>query len=299
MYLLTFRTLARVLNLAYLRLGYGPKYWIWRHFSKMYRARRSAIGINFWKIKFCGKIIKMPLDYNSLDLEWDTALSILGHECEIKSTYERLITSDGKPDVFIDIGANYGTHSILYLMHGVKTITFEPIPVCHDYFLRACSLNRLQPDLRRLALGNKKGSVIMAFPEKETWCASFITGWTGPPDKEENLHHIEVPISKLAEEIENEISFGDQILIKIDVEGAELEVLKGSVEMIAAHNPLILFESSRREFERKAVYELLTTLGYEVFSLPFVDLVNQEPIPRDLFAMIEETNFLARRRSLS
>ncbi|CAA9891487.1 conserved hypothetical protein [Candidatus Methylobacter favarea] len=76
----------------------------------------------------------MPLTSERFWLDWDTAVSITGHDIEIKQTYEALIGSSEPPELFIDIGANYGTHSLLFLVHQIKTITFEPNASCHDFF---------------------------------------------------------------------------------------------------------------------------------------------------------------------
>ena len=40
-------------------------------------------------------------------------VSIVGHDIEVKETYAALIASDHRPTLFLDVGANYGLHSIL------------------------------------------------------------------------------------------------------------------------------------------------------------------------------------------
>lgn len=241
--LLQYRAIARGLNAIYLRLGYSARHTFWALFAKIYRAQRRPIAIDEWKIAFAGRTLRMPLSKDNLDLEWDTAVSIVGHDPEIKRTYDYFIGSEFRPNVFIDIGANYGTHSLLHLAHNIKTITFEPIPNCHDYFLRACELNSLQADLRGLALGDETGTVVMVFPEHETWLGSTDASHIGPGVPQEDLCRAEVKLSTSPLEIGDAVNRGDKVLIKIDVEGAELKVLNGAKPLITAHSPMIIFEA--------------------------------------------------------
>ena len=54
-------------------------------------------------------------------------------------------------------------------------------------------------------------------------------------------------------------------LLKIDVEGAELEVFKGAQRILSEQSPLLVFECENRHLEGKTVQDVfahLTTLGY-------------------------------------
>ena len=60
------------------------------------------------------------------NVDWSNALAIVGHDIDVKTTYELLLSSQRPPEVFIDAGANFGTHSILFASQGIRTIAFEP-----------------------------------------------------------------------------------------------------------------------------------------------------------------------------
>ena len=88
-------------------------------------------------------------------------------------------------------------------------------------------------------------------------------------------------------------------LLKIDVEGGELEVMKGALETICRHRPIIVFEHgkpSAAAYGTKPtdVYDLLVTQA----SLRIYDLDGVGPITRDEFSELFETgarwNFVAR-----
>ena len=70
----------------------------------------------------------------------------------------------------------------------------------------------------------------------------------------------------------DDIGFEDVKLIKIDVEGHELEVLQGGVETLKANNyPPIIFEAWTwkpwYQEKRKALFDYLKGLGYHIQEL--------------------------------
>jgi hypothetical protein len=58
-------------------------------------------------------------------------------------------------------------------------------------------------------------------------------------------------------------------LIKMDVEGAELRVLRGGARVLKAHHPLIIFEATKsgltsNHISATDLYETLKSLGYSI-----------------------------------
>jgi hypothetical protein len=50
--------------------------------------------------------------------------------------------------------------------------------------------------------------------------------------------------------------------IKIDVEGAEFEVLQGARNLLSQHRPILFLDTHQREAHKKAI-QLLSDLGYQ------------------------------------
>src|SRR5262249_486601 len=134
-------------------------------FATLFREDVGQPPPGLWVVYFEGRKITLPIRAGWFWLDWDTALSILGHEIEIKKTYRYLLGSASAPELFVDIGANYGTHSLLFLTAGVSTLSFEPNGDCFEYFDICCRRNNLSPAWKKVALGSSIGTGSLCFPE--------------------------------------------------------------------------------------------------------------------------------------
>jgi len=232
----------------------------------------------------------MPLRSERMWLDWDNALSIVGHDVEIKRTYDSCLRSAEPPEVFLDIGANYGLHSVLFLAHGVEAITFEPNPSCHENFREICDRNGLTGRIEGVALGDQPGEVDLAYPERETWLGTIHPGRpgesNGAPDAGAGLHVQRVPLKTLDDYI-GELG-GQRVLMKVDTEGSEYGVLSGGTETLEKVRPLIIFESfADADADRRRMYELLEARGYRIASLPW-----RSELPS---LVLDEAGFIASR----
>ena len=121
-------------------------------------------------------------------------------------------------DLFIDIGANIGSYTILASAHvGAKTISFEPVPITFNHLIRNIQINGAHDKVRafNVAIGSSKGFV-------EFTSTLDTTNHVATKDDKET---IQVSIDVLDDILE-----GKEIptLMKIDVEGFETEVIKGA-----------------------------------------------------------------------
>lgn len=255
------------LNAVYLRLTPSQRSFFYQKYAKIFRSRYIHGRPGVWKINFLSKQILIPLTKERFWLDWDTAVSIVGHEIEIKETYAAIIDSTDAPELFLDIGANYGTHSLLFLTHNIKTITYEPNSSCHDYFREICKLNGVKPRLEAVALGDSAGYVELTYPERDTWLGTTVKSIA------EELATKQKVIKRTVEQktIDDYLpEFGNQsIFIKIDTEGNEYNVLQGALKTLRKNKPKIIFECWG-DSERKEVFRFFTAQGYSIYHLPWV-----------------------------
>jgi FkbM family methyltransferase len=162
----------------------------------------------------------------------------------------------------IDVGANHGDYSAILVGLARDVIAIEPNPDV----LRVLEA-RLRDDIRRQrlqvvpgALGSEAGTARLFVPDAGSALASLDARPIATAGKA-----IEVSVRRL-----DDVARGRRVgFIKIDVEGHEVAVLRGSMAIISESRPTLLIEIEERH--RKGALEevcgLLRPLGYRGFYL--------------------------------
>lgn len=145
-------------------------------------------------------------------------------------------------DTCLDIGANYGWYTTLFasVVKGQGQVhSFEPVPVTFAELKRNHELmgSPANVKINNVALGDEPGTITMNFFEGEpTGHASIATKGATPSDS------FECPMITLDSYLaENKIGKVD--FVKVDIEGAELMMLKGATRLFTGEKlPIILME---------------------------------------------------------
>jgi len=172
----------------------------------------------------------------------------------------------------IDIGCHIGSalSLIMRLAPKGRHIAFEPVPS------KALWLKRKFPEVevKALALGDKREKLTFYQNRSRPGFSGFAKDAASPDDV--------VELSVDCEMLDNMVEAGRRYAyVKIDVEGAELLVLKGARKLIARDSPVVLFESSydgapRLGLNRDDLFNLFVNeLGYQVFLLK--DFLEKRP----------------------
>lgn len=170
---------------------------------------------------------------------------------------------------FLDIGANVGFFSLLAARASGptgRTYAVEPVPVNADRIRAGARRNRLAVEVLELALTDREGTTTLQLAEHPG--GATVASVAAPPDPSGT---IEVGTDTVDHLVASG-RIGPPSVVKIDVEGAEAEVLAGMVETLAAHRPIVLCEvdgADAEELRRKRA-ELVATFeghGYEIESL--------------------------------
>lgn len=150
--------------------------------------------------------------------------------------------------VFIDVGSHIGKHSIPIAKQGHKVIAIEPTKDSFDLLCDNIRLNHTTNVLPyNVACSNKFG--LMSFNYDQMYPATNSMVHKKP--KTTNVKCIPLDYFK-------KYPIG---AIKIDVEGHELEVLKGSTEILKKYHPTIYFEAWTIE-EAHIIETFLNDFGY-------------------------------------
>jgi FkbM family methyltransferase len=141
---------------------------------------------------------------------------------------------------FIDVGVNVGQSLIAFRSHRDNPYYgFEPSPHCAFYLNKLIKMNNLR-DVHVLPVGLSSTAEILKFYCKAGADSSATMVGDLRPDyyRPEDVSYVPVfPFDDLDLKNIGNISF-----IKIDVEGAELEVLTGLKKTLEKHNPVITCE---------------------------------------------------------
>lgn len=146
-------------------------------------------------------------------------------------------------DSCIDVGANKGFHTfpMASLVGGAgKVYAFEPISELNAALVERARRESIdQIEFILAALGSKSGEVEF-FNIKNYTPLSGLKLRSPPADAV--VERIEIPMMRLDERIaaDTRVRF-----VKIDVEGGELDVIKGGLELIRRSRPIIAFEDGR------------------------------------------------------
>jgi len=253
-----------ILNQIYHAFPLSLKLKFSRRFARVFREKPVKIEEGFWLLRIRSSVVRIPLHSDSVWLDWGFALSVLGHDLEIKRTYLTFLEHAEKPPVFFDIGANYGGHSLLMQSQGATTVSFEPNPTCHPHLKRYLGSNRGNNQIVPYALGAEEGEITLCYPLRQTWLGTtdptIIEKW-----KEGEFERSVVPVTTLDKFVESQGITPD--LIKIDAEGAELEILKGGIRTLKRLPLTLILELTTVE-KRKACYEFAESIAYEFYPLP-------------------------------
>lgn len=199
--------------------------------------------------------------YNVFVIEDDEYIGPLiarGHEWD--GWMRRDIQENYKPGTdILDIGANIGYNTLMFSDYG-PVHTFEP--VYHKIVDMNIKNNNLknQVKLYGCALSNVECVSTMYIPQRGCSYENKINyGGTSMSMHEERFGNqmVHAQCKRL-----DDIYDGIPSIIKIDVEGHELQVLEGAINTIKTHMPMILIEI--HNFENSEIPKFLENLGYGV-----------------------------------
>jgi FkbM family methyltransferase len=173
----------------------------------------------------------------------------------------RLVASLCDPNrVSLDIGADVGEFTIAMLASSRSVIAFEPRPGQARDLTSMFDAVGAPVRVEAMALSDKPGVTTMRVVQSDPGRSTIDTDNALGDADGGTVQSIEVPVKRL-----DDLRLGDVGLVKIDVEGHELAVLRGATDTLARNRPAVLVEAEERHHPNAvaAITELLTGLGYE------------------------------------
>ena len=213
-------------------------------------------------------------------LPWGLSIKIdpqesVGHNIASQGLYELGVTEalwrlTEAGDLAVDAGANIGyTTSILGVRVGPlgRVICFEPNPEVFISLKENVEVWRKYGqcgtfDLHQAALGKEQGKARLHM--NEWFLTNRGTSWVSDhPDDGKNVRVIEVPLYTLDQVLGDRVTIG---VMKMDVQGQELNVLQGAAGFLKRHavRDIVFEEASPYP---APTHDYLKSLGYAIFGL--------------------------------
>tara|TARA_B100001750_G_scaffold220107_1_gene207557 strand:+ start:135 stop:1118 length:984 start_codon:yes stop_codon:yes gene_type:complete len=154
-------------------------------------------------------------------------------------------------DTFVDIGAHYGFHTVTCAQHVARgrVVAVEPNPRVHSLLERSVRINQLRDrvTVHRCAIAEAPGRLNFVCPQDDPALGHLEPlGFDGPDVEGERVEVAVESLDRLLGDL-------DRIdLMKIDVEGHELQALRGGRQVIERHPGLkIALEYAPAHIERQ------------------------------------------------
>lgn len=177
------------------------------------------------------------------------AESVIQHD---QTLQKKVLEFSNKRNHMVDVGGNVGRWSVDFAKHYKKVSAFEPAPYHIECFEKNCkSYSNIELYPYGLGSQSAKGSLEIAV-EHHYGSTRVIPNSQG-----------DIEIKTL-----DEHNFNDVDVLKIDVEGLEIDVLRGAVETIKRCKPIIIiercvFNSERFGLDKMASHNELDQQGYK------------------------------------
>jgi len=271
-----------------------------KKFKRLLKYREKYLKYCFSKFKFYqNKLIILGIEdhLSILPKDFNPYYYSIIHNQEIRLS-KFLIKNLKDNSIFYDIGANIGYYC--FLIKEISDFTeihaFEPAPKNMQVLIKNL-LNKQNIFLNQLALFNKEDQIdfydtIEIGSGGSTFNFPKVRNFS-------NFKKIKVQTTTLDKYCSNHSSLPD--LIKIDVEGAESQVIEGGIKVLKKGKPIIAMEVWKNFLGNtshlKAI-EILYNLGYKSYKinndgeLEFIEKIDPE---RDILEQDESDNFIFKK----
>lgn len=201
------------------------------------------------------------------------------YEIDITATVLRLL---GRGDCFIDVGANLGFVTLTasrIVGHSGNVFAFEPNSALADRLKQTLLVNKIDNVIiNEHALGDEKGEAVL---DLSTHSGTATLRNIAVSGKKVKVHRGDDCINELAEDA--------WVLVKLDVEGYELRVLKGFNNLIKRPKTGFIVEITDQWLKdlgssADELFDLMLENGFKAYlpKLTFLSKFELRPISRSL-----------------
>ena len=199
---------------------------------------------------------------NKNDVYVGGALITYGEFSELETEVFRKFID--KNTTVVEVGANIGAHTVWLAKNARKVIAIEPQPFIYYTLCAQIVLNSLQ-NVRCINAGCGEHSGTIEVPVLDYSKKDNYGGIELERKYESTIKVPLITLDSLLEDVEG------KVFLKIDVEGMELSVLKGGLQLIDTHKPIMYVENDRADKSKALLDFIHFHLGYKIEQhVPFL-----------------------------
>lgn len=200
-------------------------------------AARAAIGHHETDVVCRRRGVRWSLDLNE-GVQFALYLGV--YERQTTAALRRLCPPDG---VVLDIGANVGAQALplaAALSPGSRVVAVEPTDHAYGRLRRNLALNP--------SIADRVQALHLALvAEGDRAAASYFASWpltptTGVHPVHQGAPHVSTALGVTLDALVHDLALEPVHLIKLDVDGNELDVLRGAQDTLARLRPTVVFE---------------------------------------------------------
>ncbi len=179
-------------------------------------------------------------------------------ENEELNLIEKTLKNILRDKVTIDLGANIGNHTLAFSNFSKEVFAFEPNPFVFDLLkINTKKIKNIQAF--NIGASDKKKSVIAKIPHLN--CGGGSLNLDKKNSRKNQFYEVLFNLMPLDSAINTNQRIG---LVKIDIEGHELEALRGMRSLLIKNKPIIIFEQNRGIYNKTSKEIIfLKSLGYK------------------------------------
>lgn len=234
---------------------------------------------------------------NRNDYFMGQSLLVYGECSELELLFLLVLTRN--PGMVVEVGANMGIHTIplaaALAKAGRQMYAFEPQPVIFQQLCANLALNGLT-NVRAFpyACGSQNGALMFEIPDYSKF------GNFGSTEFRKETKNASTSEAVQCVRLDDLLGEGQVGLIKIDVEGAERDVLEGSAGILERCKPLLYVENDRME-SSPALIQWLFDHDYRLWwhIPPLFNPDNFRGVSEDRYGSVRSVNMLGLHKSSS
>lgn len=224
--------------------------------------KQPAFDFSWYFTLLNGKKVLCLVQQN-LPNTWHFAISYIWHDTGLSIIEKHLNTFYKNNFAYFDIGSNVGLRSVYALSENRPTVLFDPNPEVSKISKQMIVLNDYKSyKIEQSGVSDIEGQLNF-YISSSAYMSSFDKEHAA---KDKIVAEMKIPVTTMNLYLKAHPQFEPKI-VKIDVEGFEINVLKGASDMLQNNKPALLIEILDTTTNRKDILEFLASYNYEAYYL--------------------------------